>query len=114
MSVSHSSTNQTTTPSNPLSESSSSQWKMISVRELFSQINWELDPEPVQRVKQLSSEGKSESVSLTLSVESFFSCINWDGQREIAPSDPQPPEPDSEFVGAAADDVTLDDFSSLF
>ncbi|MDJ1183464.1 hypothetical protein [Roseofilum casamattae] len=113
MSVSHSPTHKTTASSNPLSGSKSSQWQMISVRELFSQINWEFDPEPVQRVKQLSSEGKSESVSLTLSVERFFTCINWDGQREIAPSDPQPPEPDFELAGAE-DDVTLDDFSSLF
>ncbi len=88
-------------------------WKRASVREFFCQINWEHDPEPIQKVKQASLAGRSEPLSLTLTVSQFFTCIDWDGQGTIAPSASLPVE---EILGTQAleEEVTLEDFSSLF
>ncbi|MDB9517940.1 hypothetical protein PN466_13380 [Roseofilum reptotaenium CS-1145] len=94
-------------------------WSRVSVRDFFSQINWEQDPEPIQQFKQASKqaslEGKESSkhLSLTLTVSQFFTCIDWEGQGAIAPSDPLPLDVESTSI-QDEDDVTLEDFSSLF
>lgn len=110
------------TPSKPAASNSlvtQKTWSRVSVRDFFSQVNWEHDPEPIQEFKQASKQasvegqGRSESLSLTLTVSQFFTCIDWEGQGAIAPSAPLPLEPESTST-QAEDDVTLDDFSSLF
>jgi hypothetical protein len=89
-------------------------WSRLSVHDFFSQINWEHDPEPIQKVKQASLEGRSEKLSLTLSVSQFFTCIDWEGHGAIAPSAPLPLEESESPSTQAQDEVTLEDFSSLF
>jgi len=110
------------TPAKPRAKKAQSQaktWQRLSVRDFFSQINWEHDPEPVQQFKQASKQtgldttGNTENLSLTLSVSQFFGSIDWEGQGAIAPSAPRPPEPEMAST-EAENEVTLEDFSSLF
>ncbi|MDJ1180074.1 hypothetical protein PJF56_14500 [Roseofilum sp. BLCC_M91] len=112
----------TQTPSKPKAKKGQGKpktWQRVSVHDFFSQINWEHDPEPIQQFKQASKQAslegpkRTETLSWTLSVNQFFTCIDWEGQGAIAPSDPLPPEPESTSTQSEKD-VTLEDFSSLF
>ncbi len=87
----------------------SQSWMQISVQEFFTAINWEDNPPEVQQVKLAASEPNSVStLSMTMSVSQFFAALNWDGNAIATAPQNQPsqqPKPD---------EITLDDFSSLF
>lgn len=86
-------------------------WMQSSVQKFFSNINWEDNPPEVQEAKQASSEpGHTGPLSLTMSVSQFFAALNWDGSAIAAPvpQAQEPPQP------SKPDEITLDDFSSLF
>jgi hypothetical protein len=87
-------------------------WLTASVQTFFSGFNWEDAPPEVQEIQQTSAgQAITGPLSLTLSVSQFFAAINWDGAEIAAPvvieqpAIPQPP---------ASEELTLDDFSSLF
>ena len=86
-------------------------WLEQSVQQFFSTFNWEDHPPEVQEIKLTSlSLGEVDApLSLSLTVGQFFSSINWDDTTIAAaptlPSSSMPP---------TRDDLTLDDFSSLF
>jgi hypothetical protein len=82
-------------------------WMQQSVRQFFSNFNWNDNPPEVQKLRQTSSSGQ-QSLSLSLTVKQFFTAIDWDGNAIAAlphePSTPQNP----------VDAFTLEDFSDLF
>jgi hypothetical protein len=82
------------------------------VQTFFSEFNWEDTPPDIQAIKQaFSVEGNSGPLSFALSVSQFFAAINWDGSEIAAPI---PVEPSSLAQYAVNNDLTLDQFSSLF
>jgi hypothetical protein len=87
-------------------------WLTTSVQTFFSGFNWENAPPEIQEIQQTASvQATSGPLSLSLSVGQFFAAINWHGSEIAAPvavEQPSIPQP------AANDDLTLDDFSSLF
>ncbi len=89
-------------------------WLQLSVQKFFTGINWDDNPPAVQEMKLSVSQPNNLNtdgpLSLSLSVSQFFATVNWDGVEIAAPVIPQaqimpPPK---------ADELTLDDFSSLF
>jgi hypothetical protein len=96
-----------TLPAPPLDRSSRS-WQRSTVQTFFANFNWENHPPEVQEIK-LQAQTTQSPLSLTLSVSQFFAAINWDGNTIAA-------APDTGLVALPpeADDLTLDDFSSLF
>lgn len=90
----------------------SANWLQTSVQDFFSSINWEMAPVEVQQFKRESLQASPELTSLTLSVARFFSCIPWEGQPVIAPSFAE--SENLEIEQEESEDLTLDDFSSLF
>lgn len=88
-------------------------WLQMPVHKFFMGVNWEDQPPEVQEIKLTSLEaavqGNSASLSLTLSVNQFFSAIPWDGIPMGSPAESVTPEATSDDGG-----LTLDDFSGLF
>ncbi len=81
-------------------------WLQSSVREFFSQFNWDDRPLALQ---DLSSDPVSpQPLSLDMSVSYYFSAIDWEGSAIAAPI------PVSDLPPAPSSNLTLDDFSSLF
>ncbi len=81
-------------------------WLQASVREFFSQFNWDDRPLVLQ---DLSSDPVSpQPLSLDMSVSYYFSAIDWEGSAIAAPI----AIPD--LLPAPSNDLTLDDFSNLF
>lgn len=81
-------------------------WLQFSVRECFSQFNW--DDRPFS-LKTLGADPLSpQPLSLDMSLSYYFSAIDWEGSTIAAPL----PIPD--LPPAPSNDLTLDDFSSLF
>jgi len=83
-------------------------WLQLSVQTFFSSVNWENSSPEVQEIRTAASE--NAAISLTLSVCQFFATVNWDDAAIAAPAATKqapiaPPKPN---------DLTLDDFSSLF
>ena len=91
-------------------------WLQQSVRELFSAINWDDQPEEVHDLSQELAlnavQGGNMSLSMTLTVRQFFSAVPWDGAEIAAMVVPAPVEDPA--LANAADDLTLDGFSGLF
>lgn len=84
-------------------------WLLASVQKFFTGINWEDNPPEVQEIRMAAaSEAGATSLNMTMSVCQFFAAVNWDG-TEIAAAPAPVVEPVSK-----PDDLTLDDFSSLF
>jgi hypothetical protein len=94
----------------PESPSNTEAWQLWSVQKFFSSFNWENDTPAVQEFKQLDNWDNAVPLSLSLTVAQFFAAFNWDGAViAAAPSTPQVlAQP------APKNDLTLDDFSSLF
>lgn len=86
-------------------------WLTSSVQAFFSGVNWDDHSPEVQEAVRSSSHGSNTPLSLTLSVSQFFAAVNWDGV-EIAAAPAAAAE--SAAPAKPADDLTLDDFSSLF
>ena len=87
---------------------SSEDWLRASVQQFFSALNWEDHSPELQEIKLTALNETAVPLSLTLSVSQFFAAINWSGTTIAAPVPIQPPVP------PPTDDLTLDDFSSLF
>lgn len=83
-------------------------WLRSSVLQFFAAINWDDHPLETQPVKLTALADSDAPLSLALSVSQFFTAINWDGTTIAAPTPSQDPTP------PPANDLTLDDFSSLF
>lgn len=82
-------------------------WLQTSVQQFFSGFNW--DDRPV--TMHSDAAPSIEPLSLTMRVSQFFNAIPWEGSRAIAaPAPVEAPLPST----PTADDLTLDDFSSLF
>lgn len=83
-------------------------WLQSSVQDFFSAFNWEDRPPEIYA----SSSGQdSGELSLSLSVSQFFAAVSWEGRPAIA----APLLPDvSELESPPPNDLTLDDFFSLF
>lgn len=82
-------------------------WLRSSVQQFFSTFNWDNTATAVQDTKRSAIESGNTD-PLNLSVCQFFAAIHWDGSP-IATTPPAAPPP-----VAAADDLTLEDFSDLF
>ncbi len=117
--------------------SNSFSWQRFSVKEFFSQSNWEggrqtkdLD-EMFQEIswlclkiedffRQSNWQGElltkarrpSLAFSLTLPVSDFFQCFAWEGNPEIAALPELKSIPESDSLGD--NNMTLDDLSDLF
>lgn len=85
-------------------------WLQSSVQTFFTGFNWENQSPEVQELKLQALQGSNTPLSLTLSVNQFFGAINWEGVAAAAPVVLTPPTSSV----AVANDLTLDDFSSLF
>lgn len=81
-------------------------WLQSSVREFFSQLNW--DDRPLNLQDIAVDPVSPQPLSLDMSVSYYFSAIDWEGSAIAAPI----AIPD--LPSAPARDLTLDDFSSLF
>lgn len=81
-------------------------WLQSSVREFFSQFNW--DDRPLNLQAAALDPVSPQPLSLDMSVSYYFSAIDWEGSAIAAPI------PISEPPPAPSNDLTLDDFSSLF
>jgi hypothetical protein len=81
-------------------------WLQASVQSFFASLNWDDNPPEVQQVRLATS---NSPLDLTLSVSQFFTAVNWDGSAIAAPTPIQAP-----ISAPKANDLTLDDFSSLF
>lgn len=81
-------------------------WLQFSVREFFSQLNWDDHPLNLQALDL--DPINPQPLSLEMSVSYYFSAIDWEGRAIAAPISI------SELPSAPSDDLTLDDFSSLF
>lgn len=88
--------------------SSPDAWLRSSVQQFFTAINWDDQPLESQTSKATLFDNSDAPLSLTLSVSQFFAAINWSGTTIAASAPPQSVTP------PPADDLTLDDFSSLF
>lgn len=88
-------------------------WLRSSVQSFFSGINWDDNPPEVQEIRRTYTEPSrsEEPLSLTLSVCQFFAAINWEGGGGAIAAPPAAP---LSTPAATVDDLTLDDFSSLF
>lgn len=85
-------------------------WLQSSVQTFFTGFNWDNQSPEVQELKLQSLQGNNTPLSMTLNVNQFFGAINWEGAAAAAPvavTTSAPPV-------APANDLTLDDFSSLF
>lgn len=90
---------------------SSEAWLQSSVQKFFTGINWDDNPPEVQKAKIASSEpGNAGPLNLTMPVNQFFATFNWDGSA-IAGAVPQQ---QSFSQTPKPNEITLDDFSSLF
>ncbi|HEY9750350.1 MAG TPA: hypothetical protein V6C63_16825 [Allocoleopsis sp.] len=85
-------------------------WLQSSVQAFFTSFNWEDQSPEVQELKLQALQGSNAPLSLTLSVHQFFGAINWEGAAAAAPVAVTTSPPPT----AIANDLTLDDFSSLF
>jgi hypothetical protein len=85
-------------------------WLQLSVQTFFTGFNWEDQSPEVQELKLQALQGSNTSLSLTLSVNQFFGAINWEGAAAAAPV----ALTSSTASVARTNDLTLDDFSSLF
>lgn len=85
-------------------------WLQSSVQKFFSGVNWEDHPPEIQEIKLSSGENSAAELSLTLSVDQFFSAINWEDVAIAAPV----LQTQSAPAADAIDELTLEDFSSLF
>lgn len=92
-------------------ETRSQNWLHLSVQTFFTGFNWEDQSPEVQELKLQALQGSNTPLSLTLSVNQFFGAINWEGVAAAAAV--AVPTPTSQPV-SVANDLTLDDFSSLF
>lgn len=81
-------------------------WLQFSVREFFSQFNW--DDRPLNLQDSALDPVSPQPLSLDMSVSYYFSAIDWEGSAIAAPI------PVPELPAAPSNDLTLDDFSSLF
>lgn len=86
----------------------SQDWLRSSVQQFFSGFNWDDHSPELQEIKLTALNDTAAPLSLTLSVSQFFAAMNWSGTTIAAPVPTQQP------VAPPADDLTLDDFSSLF
>jgi hypothetical protein len=86
-------------------------WRQTSVRDFFIHLNWEGHSSLVEPVVHLSTEPSSGPLSLTMSVNRFFSALNWEGGDVGVPGSlPAKPSTPSLVI----DELTLDGFSDLF
>lgn len=97
-------------PNGTAAVAESQKWLQSSVRNFFTNFNWENHPPEVQELKVSALQGSDVPLSLTLSVSQFLGAIAWDGASVAAPAQPEAPASES----PSAKDFTLDDFSSLF
>jgi hypothetical protein len=96
-------------------------WLQKTVRQFFSNFNWEDQPPEVQEIRTAFQADASEPLSLKLTVKQFFGAINWEGNA-IAASNAASPTPELTFTDDISeikldgdnDGFTLDDFSGLF
>ena len=79
-----------------------------SVQTFFGAVNWEDSPPEVQEIKLTAAQDGGAGLSLTLSVCQFFAAVNWEDAQIAAPSLVELP------TSPTFDNLTLDDFSSLF
>ena len=98
-------------PNGTKPEAQAQSWLQSSVQTFFTGFNWEDHSPEVQELKLQSLQGSNTPLSLTLSVNQFFGAINWEGVAAAAPV--AVPASTSQPV-SVANDLTLDDFSSLF
>jgi hypothetical protein len=92
-------------------KTNSQAWLQTSVQAFFGAINWEDHAPEVQVLKQNALQGSDAPLSLTLNVQQFFGAINWEGQ--VAVTSPRSAEV-AQSPTSPSNDLTLDDFSSLF
>jgi hypothetical protein len=96
-------------------------WLQQTVRQVFSNFNWEDQTPEVQEMRAASQADDAEPLSLKITVSQFFGAINWDGNQAIA----QPVDHELTFIEDISmldipessdddDGFTLDDFSGLF
>ncbi len=89
------------------------EWLQLSVQKFFTAINWEDRPIEIQEVKLSTLEsafaGTPTEMSLTLKVGQFFGAIDWEGNAIAQAPSVEPILPEK-----TDNDLTLDDFSSLF
>lgn len=83
-------------------------WLQQSVRQFLGRVNWDGDPPEIQRLKTTALQNASHPLSLTLTVDQFFSTVNWQGNAIATPTHPAIPVP------PRIDTFTLDDFAHLF
>lgn len=89
------------------------EWLRRSVGEFFTAIDWDLQPLLVQQSEQAGAavwQGSNEPLSPMLSVSQFFSCFPWEGKQVAAPV----PGRIAPAAESSSNELTLDDFSSLF
>ncbi|MBD2095347.1 hypothetical protein H6F90_09275 [Trichocoleus sp. FACHB-591] len=98
-------------PNGTKPEPQSKSWLQSSVQAFFTGFNWEDQSAEVQELKLQGLQGTNTPLSLTLSVNQFFGAINWEGVAAAAPVAVLAPTSQPVSV---ANDLTLDDFSSLF
>jgi len=89
------------------SKTTAESWLTSSVQAFFTGINWQ-DRSPAVQEIRLTLQEAAELPNLTMSVNQFFAAINWENAAIAA----SPSVPASSTV--APDELTLDDFSSMF
>jgi hypothetical protein len=85
-----------------------SDWLQRSVKQFFSDLNWENHSFEVQQIKQIVAQGNDTPLSLTLSVRQFFAAISWEDSiaTSVSVAPRLPALEDAAF--------TLENFSDLF
>jgi hypothetical protein len=92
-------------------KTNSQSWLQTPVQSFFGAFNWEDHAPEVQVLRQNALQGSDEPLRLTLNVQQFFGAINWEGQGVVTP--PRSTEV-AQSPTSPNNDLTLDDFSSLF
>jgi hypothetical protein len=83
-------------------------WLQSSVRDFFTNLNWEDHPPDVQVAAQPLDTPIAETLNFGMSVCKFFASFNWDGAEIAAPVSVEV------LPTASESGFTLDDFSGLF
>jgi len=90
-------------------------WLRLSVQDFFRQVNWDNTSAEIQAIQQTAAVartvGSMAPLGLTLTVSQFMAAVNWEDTAIAAAVSTSPstlPTP------PAVNDLTLEDFSSLF